>query len=247
MTEPAASLVQLAHRYGVATHYVDWTGDNRVVPESTLLSVLTPSGCMPSTEEDRAAALLAHERAHWEHTLAPTVVVRADRPSSFWVHVTHGDPVDVWIRFEDGTAHGACGSWRTTDRPTTSTGAWSVRRRSNCPRAFRSAITGFTCGRVARRRHRADRLARHRSASAPARCRPDLGSGDPAVQRAIRSVVGHRRPDRSDRSGGVVGRRARRGLHRWSTRCTPPHRRPRWNRRPTCRPPGASSTRFTCG
>jgi 4-alpha-glucanotransferase len=103
MTEPAPSLVQLAHRYGVATHYVDWTGGNRSVPESTLVSVLGALGVPADTEEDRAAALLVHGRAHWERTLSPTIVVRADRASSFWVHVTHGEPVGVWIRLEDGT------------------------------------------------------------------------------------------------------------------------------------------------
>ena len=99
-------MVHLAHRYGVATHYVDWTGGNRVVPESTLLAVLDALGVPADTEEDRAAAFLAHDRAYWENVLPPTVVVRADRPAPFWVHVTHGDPVDVWIRLEDGTAHG---------------------------------------------------------------------------------------------------------------------------------------------
>jgi 4-alpha-glucanotransferase len=106
MSEPAPSLVQLAHRYGVATDYVDWTGGNRAVPESTLVSVLGALGVPADTEECRAAALLAHDRAFWERTLAPTIVARADRASTFWVHVTHGDPVDVWIRFEDGTARG---------------------------------------------------------------------------------------------------------------------------------------------
>ncbi|MDT4999728.1 MAG: 4-alpha-glucanotransferase, partial [Mycobacterium sp.] len=77
MTEPAPSLVQLAHRYGVATHYVDWTGGNRSVPESTLVSVLGALGVPADTEEDRAAALLVHGRAHWERTLSPTIVVRA--------------------------------------------------------------------------------------------------------------------------------------------------------------------------
>ena len=124
MTEPAASLVQLAHRYGVATHYVDWTGGNRVVPESTLLAVLSALGVPADTEEDRAAALLAHERAHWEHMLAPTVVVRADRPASFWVHVTHGDPVDVWIRFEDGTAHGGLRQLENDRPPYDLDGRW---------------------------------------------------------------------------------------------------------------------------
>jgi 4-alpha-glucanotransferase len=101
MTAP--SLVHLAHRYGVATHYVDWMGGNRSVPESTLVAVLDALGVTADTEEDRATAHLAHSHAHWERTLSPTIVTRADRASSFWVHVTHGDPVGVWIRLEDGT------------------------------------------------------------------------------------------------------------------------------------------------
>jgi 4-alpha-glucanotransferase len=101
MTAP--SLVHLAHRYGVATHYVDWMGGNRSVPESTLVAVLDALGVTADTEEDRATAHLAHSHAHWERTLSPTIVTRADRASSLWVHVTHGDPVGVWIRLEDGT------------------------------------------------------------------------------------------------------------------------------------------------
>jgi 4-alpha-glucanotransferase len=73
------------------------------VPESTLVAVLDALGVPAETEEDRAAAHLAHSRTHWERTLSPTIVARADRASSFWVHVTHGDPVGVWIRLEDGT------------------------------------------------------------------------------------------------------------------------------------------------
>jgi 4-alpha-glucanotransferase len=103
MTEPAWSLVELAHRYGVATEYLDWSDTTRVVPESTLIAVLGALGVSAEAEEDRAAALLAHDRAHWARTVAPTVVSRADRPASFWVHVTHGDAIDAWIRLEDGT------------------------------------------------------------------------------------------------------------------------------------------------
>src|SRR4051812_36584402 len=106
MTEPAPSLIQLAHRYGVSTDFVDWTGSSHAVPESTLVSVLGALGVAAGTEDDRATALLELDRAHWQRTLAPTIVVRADRASSFWVHVTHGEPVDAWIRFEDGTARG---------------------------------------------------------------------------------------------------------------------------------------------
>jgi 4-alpha-glucanotransferase len=103
MTEPAASLVELAHRYGVASDYVDWTGGHRTVPESTLVAVLGALGVAADTEEDRADAILDHDRAHWQRSLPPTIVARADHASEFWVHVTHGDPVGVWIRLEDGT------------------------------------------------------------------------------------------------------------------------------------------------
>lgn len=103
MTEPGTSLVELAQRYGVASDYVDWTGGHRVVPESTLIAVLGALGVSADSEEDRAAAILANDRAHWTRSLPPTIVARADRASTFWVHVTHGDPAGVWIRLEDGT------------------------------------------------------------------------------------------------------------------------------------------------
>src|SRR5690606_11193614 len=49
------------------------------------------------------AAILAHERDYWARPLPPTVVCRASSVSSFWVHVTHGDPARPWIRLEDGS------------------------------------------------------------------------------------------------------------------------------------------------
>jgi 4-alpha-glucanotransferase len=103
MIEPAASLVELAHRYGVATDYLDWADNHRVVPESTLIDVLGALGVAAGSEEQRAAALLAHDRAHWARAIVPTVVSRTDRPATFAVHVSHGDAVGVWIRLEDGT------------------------------------------------------------------------------------------------------------------------------------------------
>ena len=103
MTELAASLVELARRYGVATAYDDWTGHHKTVPESTLVAVLGALGVRVDTEEHRAAALLAHDRDYWQRCLPPTIVARAGHTSSFWVHVTHGDPAGVWIRLEDGS------------------------------------------------------------------------------------------------------------------------------------------------
>ncbi len=103
MSELPASLVDLAHRYGVATGFDDWTGRFQSAAESTLVAVLDALGVPAADEGQRATALADHDRAHWLRSVPPTIVTRADVPSSFWVHVTHGEPVGVWIRLEDGT------------------------------------------------------------------------------------------------------------------------------------------------
>jgi 4-alpha-glucanotransferase len=103
MTEPAPSLLELARRHGVATEYADWNGRHVAVPETTLVAVLAALGVSAASEDDRTAALVAHDREYWERSLPPTIVGRAGSQSSFWVHVTHGDPVGLWIRLEDGS------------------------------------------------------------------------------------------------------------------------------------------------
>jgi 4-alpha-glucanotransferase len=103
MTVLAPSLVELARRYGVATQYEDWTGTRTAVSESTLVAVLDALGVSAATEDERAAALVDHERDYWSRSLPPMIVGRAGTASSFWAHVTHGDPVGLWIRLEDGT------------------------------------------------------------------------------------------------------------------------------------------------
>ncbi len=74
-----------------------------MAPETTLVAVLGALGVAASTEDDRVAALVAHDRDYWERSLPPTIVARTGSASSFWVHVTHGDPARLWIRLEDGT------------------------------------------------------------------------------------------------------------------------------------------------
>jgi 4-alpha-glucanotransferase len=103
MTDLVPSLVELARRYGVATEYENWTGKHAAVAESTLIAVLDALGVSAATEDERTAALVAHDRDYWARSLPPTVVGRAGTASSFWVHVTHGDSVGLWIRLEDGT------------------------------------------------------------------------------------------------------------------------------------------------
>lgn len=103
MVETPPSLSELARRYGVATEYQDWTGRHVDVPESTLVSVLAALGVRAATEDERAVALTVHDRDYWTRSLPPAIVARAGAESSFWVHVTHGDPVGLWIRLEDGS------------------------------------------------------------------------------------------------------------------------------------------------
>jgi len=103
MTELPDSLVELARRYGVATEFEDWTGRRTAVADSTLIAVLDALEVDAATEDERAAALAAHDRDHWSHSLPPTIVGRSGVASPFWVHVTHGEPAGLWLRLEDGS------------------------------------------------------------------------------------------------------------------------------------------------
>ncbi len=97
------SLIELAQRYGVATEYSDWVGHPVTVSAATLIAVLDALGVSAVTEQDRAAALQAHDRDYWSRSLPPSIVGRHGSPVAFWVHVTHGDAVRLWMRLEDGS------------------------------------------------------------------------------------------------------------------------------------------------
>ena len=101
--QPPSSLIDLAQRYGVAADYEDWTGRRVSAGTTTLIAVLEALGVPAATEEDRAAALAAHDRQYWTRSLPPSIVGRHGVTTPFWVHVTHGDPVRLWMRLEDGS------------------------------------------------------------------------------------------------------------------------------------------------
>ena len=103
MTELPGSLVEIADRYGVATGFHDWTGRFLAVSEATLVAALGALGVPAATEAERVEALSAHDRDYWRRSLPPAIVTRSGRAGAVWVHVTHGDPVGVWIRLEDGS------------------------------------------------------------------------------------------------------------------------------------------------
>ena len=99
----APSLVELAGRFGIATDYDDWSGRRVGVPESTLIAVLAALGIPAADEAERNAARAAHERGHWSRALPPTILGQAGTQTTFWVHVTHGQPAEVWVVLEDGS------------------------------------------------------------------------------------------------------------------------------------------------
>jgi 4-alpha-glucanotransferase len=103
MSQMAPSLVDLAGRFGISTAYEDWSGRRVDVAESTLIAVLAALGVDASDEAQRNAARVAHEKAHWSRALPPTILGQAGAQTTFWVHVTHGQPADVWLQLEDGT------------------------------------------------------------------------------------------------------------------------------------------------
>jgi 4-alpha-glucanotransferase len=103
MNSQARSLAELAGRFGIATEYQDWSGRRIEVPESTLVAVLAAFGVAAATESECAAAQTAHDRGYWSRALPPTILGRPGAPTTFWVHVTHGQPAEVWLRLEDGT------------------------------------------------------------------------------------------------------------------------------------------------
>jgi len=110
VTEPAPVLepkvAELARRYGIATEYDDWTGRRVAIPATTIVAVLDALGVAARTERDRDDALIAHERSYWARGLPPTVVGHTGAPTTFWAHVPHGDPAEVWLTLEDGTTRG---------------------------------------------------------------------------------------------------------------------------------------------
>ena len=104
MAEPW--LTSLADRLGVACAYHDWAGNFVTVEPSTVIAVLAALGLRADTETDCAASHSELDRRHWRRALPPTIIARSGTETSFWVHVTHGDPAQLWVRLEDGTVRG---------------------------------------------------------------------------------------------------------------------------------------------
>jgi 4-alpha-glucanotransferase len=191
MTELPDSLVELARRYGVATEYQNWTGRYTVVAEATLIAVLDALGVPAATEDERSAALAAHDRNHWERSLPPAIIARSGVASSFWVHVTHGEPVGLWLRLEDGSVRTGLRQLENNRDPfdlgDRLVGEATFELPADLPLGYHhlhlqvggSDTSTLVIARVA----------------CQARAKSRLGPGDSALQRALAKILGHRRFD----------------------------------------------------
>ncbi|MEP7089018.1 MAG: 4-alpha-glucanotransferase, partial [Nocardioidaceae bacterium] len=109
MTSDPAALDELAHAFGIATHYTDWRGRPVDVPADTVGALLS---AMEVDVSDPAAALARHLEAPWRRMLPSCVVVREAEPRTVAVHVPHGDPAELTVELEAGGAR----SLRQVDR-----------------------------------------------------------------------------------------------------------------------------------
>ena len=99
-------LTELAEAYGIATEYWDWQGRHVEVRRSTVIGVLAALGVDASTPDAVRHALHLHGREPWTRMLPRCLALREHQVAAVWVHVTHGDPVSIWIELETGSYRG---------------------------------------------------------------------------------------------------------------------------------------------
>jgi 4-alpha-glucanotransferase len=99
VTSPSPALVALAQAYGVMTEYVDWRGQRVEVTAETITAVLA---AMDVDAADPERARRERDEAPWLRMLPATVVVVQGATTWVPVHVTDGDPVEVWVELEAG-------------------------------------------------------------------------------------------------------------------------------------------------
>lgn len=94
----------LAADQGVATDYWDWQGRHVDVPDATVRAVLTALGLDVSGHEAIQRSRREQWLGPWRRMLPACLVIREGWAPRVKVHVTHGDPVALTVRLEDGGA-----------------------------------------------------------------------------------------------------------------------------------------------
>ncbi|MFS0704855.1 4-alpha-glucanotransferase [Cellulomonas sp. 179-A 9B4 NHS] len=97
---PSDDLLRLAEAYDIVARYQGHDGEQHESSAHTLRAVLAALGVDASSPERIALALAHVENTPWRRALPPVVVVRQGRTTRVPVHVTHGDPVEVWLELD---------------------------------------------------------------------------------------------------------------------------------------------------
>ena len=95
-------LYELAAAFGIATEFWDWKGRHTTIDDDTMIGILASMDVDASDPERAAEALQAWRNRTWTRVLPPCVVTREGRPHRIYVHVPHGEWVNVGIRLEEG-------------------------------------------------------------------------------------------------------------------------------------------------
>ena len=101
MSDPMhEDLWRLAAAYDVVPGYRGHDGQDHEASDETVVAVLGALGVDASSPERVALALAHVENTPWRRTLPPVVVLRAGHGGQVPVHVSHGDPVEVWLELD---------------------------------------------------------------------------------------------------------------------------------------------------
>lgn len=95
-------LRELAGHHGISTTYTGWDGAGHDVAAETLRRILAALDVAAGTSEEIDASLADVPNRPWRQVLPPSLVVVEGDERTFPVHVSHGDPVSVWVMTEDG-------------------------------------------------------------------------------------------------------------------------------------------------
>lgn len=100
-TPPSGALAELARAYGIATEYWDWQNRHAVVSAETITAVLAAMGVHVGTDEEATEALRAAFLRPWRRRVAAFTMARQGTSPWLPVHVSHGEPVNVWVELEE--------------------------------------------------------------------------------------------------------------------------------------------------
>ena len=209
MAELDPTLHELAEAFSIATEYWDWQGKHVTVPRHTIVAVLAALGVDGSTPKAAVAALEEQRRRPWTQMLPSFLALREQRTASVWVHVPHGDPVEVWLELETGESREDLRQLENWTPPREIDGQWvgeaSFEIPADLPLGYHTlqARSGDQVGSM-------PLIITPAWLGFPARmgARRSWGLGGAALQRPLAAVLGHRRPDRPGGPCGLVGHRA---------------------------------------